>query len=234
MEQGEWRSVLRALEGLTPYYERVNLAVTFGLLPLWRREASQRALPEHVALEVGPATGGFARLLPCRRVYLLEPSGAMARYVRDRLPAERYLALRGVVEAIPLGEATVDRVFSTFSFRDFVDPTEGCREMFRVLKPGGEVHLVDVTRPPPGVGRTMLDAWIRVGAPALADVLIPGSARRRLAENPYETFRRTYLSALPLEEIVRTLSNVGFVEVRTRSLGLRGAFHAAGVKPRTT
>ncbi len=208
--------------------------MSFGLLPLWRRQASQHARPEHVALEIGPATGGFARLLPCHLVYLLEPSAAMVRYTRAHLPEGRYVPLQGVAEGLPLGGATVDRVFCTFSFRDFVDPVAACSEILRVLRPGGQLHMVDVTRPPPGLGRCFLDSWVTHGAPALAEVLIPADVRRVWGENPYESFRRTYFNAPSTDGVASILRRCGFEGVRLRSLGLRGAFHAVGVRPRTT
>jgi ubiquinone/menaquinone biosynthesis C-methylase UbiE len=232
MEREEWSSVLDALDGFVPYYERVNLAASCFLLPLWRREAARSALPGHEALEIGPATGGFARLLPCRRVYLLEPSMTMASYTRARLPA-RYKLLRGVAEALPLRSQSVDRVFCIFSFRDFMDRSGALREIHRVLRPGGELHVVDIARPPPGLRRGLVDLWVRSGAPLCADALVPRSVRRTWRENPYGAFLRTYLRFLRLDQVGDLVASQGF-QVHSRSLGLKGAFHLRGVRPSTT
>ena len=51
--------------------------------------------------------------------------------------------VQAIAESIPLDDNTFDRVFCLFSFRDFQDKRKGLEEIFRVLKPGGQLVICD-------------------------------------------------------------------------------------------
>ena len=132
-----WREVETAIENLLPYYERVNLVNTFGRLPFWRERLARTAKPDEAVLEIGSGPGSFARLVHARRVYCLDPSGTMLDMARRELPGSGYRFLSGVAERLPIRTASLDRVFCSFSLRDFLDKPGAVREVARVLRPGG-------------------------------------------------------------------------------------------------
>ena len=63
-----------------------------------------------------------------------------ARKKRGEKPAKY---VEAIAESIPLPDDTFDRVFCLFSFRDFQDKKKGLEEIFRVLKPGGQLVICD-------------------------------------------------------------------------------------------
>lgn len=234
MDAGEWRGVIDAIERLLPYYERVNLATTFGQLPLWRERVAGTAGADEVVLEIGSGPGGFARRLGARRVYCLDPSRSMLRFARMRLTGERYRFLSGLAERIPLRTASVDRVYCAFSFRDFLDKPAAVREIARVLRPGGRLHVLEAARPPPGFRRAFLDSWLSLGTPGLIRMLVPGRVRRTWRENPYVAFLRTYEAFGSPEAYEGLLRCSGFSQAGLEYLSLRSIFHLWGVRARTT
>lgn len=234
LDPGTWRGVIESLEEFLPYYERANRATTLGGLPRWRSLAARTAAPEESVLEIGPGPGSFARSLPCRRVYLLEPSGAILRYSRRNLPDSRYVPLTGFAEAIPLRDGTVHRVFCIFSFRDFLDRKRSLEEIVRVLRPGGEVHIIDLFRPPPGLQRRLMDVWLRRGAAALVRLVVPRRVKRGWKRDPYVELMKTYETIGPAEAYARLLREVGFQDVRATELLLRAVYHLQGARPSTT
>ena len=234
LDPGTWKGVIESLEEFMPYYERANRATTFGRLERWRSLASRTASPADAVLEIGPGPGSFAGTLPCHRVYLLEPSRTILRFSRDHLRDPRYVALSGLAEAIPLREGTVDKVFCIFSFRDFLDRRRGLEEVHRVLRPGGELHILDLFRPPPGLQRTLMDLWLRRGAGALVDLVVPARVRRAWKRNPYVELRKTYEAIGPGQEYADLMREVGFDRVVARELQLRAVYLLEGVKPSTT
>src|SRR3989304_3863345 len=116
-----WRDLQEATERILPFYDRVNFANTFGRIPFWRDRLARPASAADVVLELGSGPGSFARLLGARAVYCLEPSIMMARGARKRLPGGRFGPSRGAAAALPFRTASVDRVYCSFSFRQFFD-----------------------------------------------------------------------------------------------------------------
>lgn len=230
----EWRAVERALESFLPYYERVNLANTFGRLPFWRLRVSSSAGPEDVVLEIGSGPGGFAHGLRGRRVFCLDPSLAMLSHARNTLADSRYGFALGLAERLPLRDAHLDKVFCSFSFRDFLDKRAAVREIARVLRPGGELHVLDATRPPPGWRRAFMDAWLRFGVPVVVGALVPRHSRRRWQEQPFDAFVRTYEAMGSPETYAALLEGSGFDRIRAEFLSMRSIFHLRGVRRRTT
>jgi demethylmenaquinone methyltransferase/2-methoxy-6-polyprenyl-1,4-benzoquinol methylase len=49
--------------------------------------------------------------------------------------------------ALPFGDGVFDRVLIGFSTRNLADLTEGLREMVRVLRPGGQLLILETGRP---------------------------------------------------------------------------------------
>ncbi|MFQ5908650.1 MAG: class I SAM-dependent methyltransferase [Thermoplasmata archaeon] len=233
LDPGTWKGVIESLEEFMPYYERVNRATTLGGLPRWRSSVARTADLDDVILEIGPGPGSFARSLACRRVYLLEPSGTILRYARRDLPNPRYVPLSGCAEAIPLREETVDKVYCVFSFRDFLDHRRSLTDVYRVLRPEGELHILDLFRPPPGLHRRLMDLWLRRGAGTLLDLVVPVRVKRRWKYDPYKELRKTYEATGPGEAHARLMREVGF-EVTSTELLLRAIYHLKGVKPSTT
>lgn len=228
-----WEGVIESLEEFLPYYERVNLASTLLQLPLWRARAASSAKHEDAVLEVGPGAGGFAQLLHCRRACLLEPSPSILGFAASRLHHERYLFVVGLAEDMPLREATMDKVFCIFSFRDFMDKRRGLEEILRVLRPGGQVHIVDLFRPPDGFRRLLMDVWLERGASALMKLLVPRRIRRAWSRDPYKELFLTYRAVGPAWEYEELMRDVGFTGVSARDLLLDSVYHLQGARPFT-
>jgi ubiquinone/menaquinone biosynthesis C-methylase UbiE len=102
-------------------------------------------------LEVGAGTG---RNLPhyrqARLVVATDPDTAMLRRARRRAAAARVPVglLAADAQALPLPAAFFDTVVATCVLCTVPDPEAGLREIRRVLKPGGELRLLEHVRAP--------------------------------------------------------------------------------------
>jgi demethylmenaquinone methyltransferase/2-methoxy-6-polyprenyl-1,4-benzoquinol methylase len=231
MSRTEWQELVRSLEDVGQDYEKVNSLMTFGLVDKWRRRVAALARDDDVVLEIGSGPGNFTRLLGSREVYCLEPSLGFARSAKQALDADRVTLVKGVAEGIPLANGSVDKVFCTFSFRDFFDRPAALSEMNRVLREGGEAIVTDVVRPESGPLAKMLELHFQKLVPVLARVAVSPASRRVWSRDPYAKLMDTwaaYGSPSQNEELFR---KGGFVDVRTEYLDLKGAAMTRGKKP---
>jgi len=112
--------------------------------------------PGHRVLEVGCGTGTLLMLLtrtqPTLELTGLDPDvRALARAKRKADAASVSMQLdRGFSDSLPYPDASFDRVFSCFMLHHLTGVDEKVRtlrEIRRVLKPGGRLHLLDFAQP---------------------------------------------------------------------------------------
>jgi ubiquinone/menaquinone biosynthesis C-methylase UbiE len=140
-------------------------------------EAARRTLmeqaalqPGHRVLDLGCGTGGLALLIkqlhPDVEVVGVDPDPpALARAARKAARARVTLRFdQGFGDALPYPEASFDRIVSAFVLHHV--PTEDkvptLREVRRVLKSGGALHLLDFGGPESAV-HGLLSRWIHAG-----------------------------------------------------------------------
>ena len=104
-----------------------------------------------VVLEIGAGTGlNFAFYNPeqVERVEAVEPDKAMLRYARERLKTARVpiTLTQAPVETLPFANETFDSAVATLVFCSVTDPMRGLHEVWRVLKPGGMLLLIEHVR----------------------------------------------------------------------------------------
>jgi len=147
---------------------------------------------EPSVLEVGPGPGNLAarlaRRVPGLRIVGVDIDQAMVERARARVARagldERVTFEVGDVVALPLADASVDLVVTTFSVHHWPDPAAGFAEIRRVLRPGGRLLAFDVPDPwgrlesrAPGLG-----AAARAGGFAVDPTTIRWPAGLRLVQ----------------------------------------------------
>jgi ubiquinone/menaquinone biosynthesis C-methylase UbiE len=135
--------------------------------PLRRDTAGQA---HGIVLEVGAGGGqNFPFYDPTRvvRVEAVEPDEAMLVEARRRL-ADAPVPIRlspAPVESLPFPDAHFDSAVVTLVFCSVRDPERGLREIWRMLKPGGTLLLLEHVR-----AQGKMVAWVQ-------DALVPLSTR---------------------------------------------------------
>jgi ubiquinone/menaquinone biosynthesis C-methylase UbiE len=132
--------------------------VALGSAYLSRLRARVAADLEGEVLEVGFGSGRNVPHYPSavRKVLAVDPATvgrklAAARVAASPVPVE-YIGLDG--ESLPLHDASVDHVLTTWTMCTIPDVGRALSEIRRVLRPGGELHFLEHGRSPePGVAR---------------------------------------------------------------------------------
>lgn len=121
-------------------YDRVNRILSLGRDDVWRRRAIAH-LPGGSVVDLGAGTGAANPDLGDREIIAIDPAAQMLS-LND---APRRIIAKG--EALPLGDDSVDGVFSAYVFRNLDSIAMTLDEIARVLRPGGVAAIVDLGRP---------------------------------------------------------------------------------------
>ena len=106
--------------------------------------------------------------------------------------------------------SSVDFVSMGYALRHLEDLTVTFREFFRVLRPGGHVCILELTRPANPVGRGILRLYLKWIVPFFTGVF----TRNRDARVLMRYFWETIQACVPPARIQQALHDAGFVRVR--------------------
>ena len=134
---------MRGVEQIPWLYEIICSLYEWGGLAEWREWLAAGARGR--VLDLGTGTGRNLPLLPGGTTSIgLDPSLDALRRARKRAPALPLVA--GRAEALPFRDGTFDTVLSGLVFCSVDDVRGGLDEVKRVLRPGGELRMLEHVR----------------------------------------------------------------------------------------
>ena len=139
-------------------YDVMNDLMSAGMHRLWKRLTidEARVKPGHVVLDLAGGTGDLARelarLVGARgHVVLADINAAMLEQGRCRLVdagiAGNFSIAQLDAEKLPFADGSFDRVTIAFGLRNVTDKSAALAEMYRVLRPGGRVLILEFSTP---------------------------------------------------------------------------------------
>lgn len=143
-------------DNISKRYDFLNHFLSMGIDVVWRNKSLkkiQNANPEHI-LDVATGTGDFAiaakKKFPGSTVKGIDISGGMLEVGREKL-VKRNLDGIELIKAdsaeIPFEDNSFDVAIVAFGVRNFENLKLGLTEMQRVLKPGGEIVVLEFSKP---------------------------------------------------------------------------------------
>lgn len=155
--------VQQMFDNIAPRYDLMNRLMTGGRDVAWRRLVVDEAHlpPGGRLLDIATGTGDIA-LEALRRDDQSRAVGAdfsleMMQRGRGKPGADRLRWLGADTLALPFSDETFDAVTSGFMLRNVVDVPRSLSEQRRVVKPGGRVVCLEISRPP----RNLLSPFYR-------------------------------------------------------------------------
>jgi demethylmenaquinone methyltransferase / 2-methoxy-6-polyprenyl-1,4-benzoquinol methylase len=201
-------AVRTMFDRIAPVYDAMNRAMTAGLDRRWRAETARAVVsPGDRVLDSCCGTGDLAIAAQRAggRVTGLDFSQRMLE--RARAKSDEIEWIEGDALALPFADASFDAATVGFGARNLDDLSAGLGELRRVLRPGGRVGILEITRPQ-GVLRPFYKLWFD-GLVPLAGKLLPGGSAYTYLPASVRRFPEA-------EELSELMQAAGFEQVRYR------------------
>lgn len=208
-------------------YDRMETIASFGTGRWYRRHALARAglAAGMSVLDVATGTGLLARealalVGPSGNVTGTDPSSFMLRLAAENL---RIPTIEAAAESLPVESGRFDFVSMGYALRHVSDLHAAFAEMARVLRPGGRMCVLEVSRPASAVKRFLLRAHLKGVFPIAARLVGRAPRTSELWKYYWETIEHCVQPDL----VLRAMAHAGLSNVRrTASLGLFSEYTA--------
>jgi len=230
------QAVQTMFDSIAPRYDLLNHLLSANLDRLWWWRAARSFRPilaraDAAVLDVCCGTGDMTMSLLKRRpaharpVLAVDFSPAMLQRAAKKFAAHKCAADRvTVIEAdalhLPLADNSLDLVTSAFGFRNLVDYEAGLAEIFRVLRPGGELGILEFNQPQGLLGKAYLYYFQRV-LPKIGRLISRNASAYTYLPSSVEHFPQP-------PRMLQMLQAAGFEEASWTgySLGVAGLYRA--------
>jgi len=179
--------VATVFSNVAPRYDLMNDLMSCGLHRLWKRTAilASDIKRGHHVLDLASGTGDLVAALVKKvgetgKIYMTDINDAMLNVGRDRLidrgMLESIQFMLVDAESIPLQTQSVDRITMAFGLRNVTHKEKALGEMYRVLKPGGKIMLLEFSKPTTPLLSAFYDAYSFNVIPALGGLILNDKA----------------------------------------------------------
>jgi demethylmenaquinone methyltransferase / 2-methoxy-6-polyprenyl-1,4-benzoquinol methylase len=209
-------AVREMFSSIAPRYDLLNHVLSMNIDRVWwnrtaRKFAEVLKRPNAQVLDLCCGTGDMTFALHRhRKQESIEITGAdfshaMLVRAREKSGDKKIRWVEADALQLPFGAGEFDLVTSAFGFRNLANYNRGLAEIYRVLKPGGEIGILDFGEPKGLVGR-VYRFYFRGILPAIG-TFISG------VSGPYKYLPASVQRFPSPEEMLQRMRDAGFREV---------------------
>lgn len=229
-------AVQSMFNSIAPRYDLLNHVLSANVDRIWWRRTARTFLPilRNPAAKVldmccgtGDMTLALLQIRPVdgEPVLALDFAQAMLARAQKKFSARRYsssqvVTLQADALHMPLADGSLDLVTTAFGFRNLANYDTGLREIHRVLRPGGELGILDFSEPQGAIG-IFYQLYFRYILPRIGKIFSGSSAS-------YEYLPRSVHRFPPPEEMLVMMRSCGFSHVTWTpyTFGIAGLYRA--------
>jgi len=223
--------VREIFNSIAPSYDLLNHLLSMGLDRHWWSRSARRFQtilknPDAHVLDLCCGTGDMTAALLALRPQQAEPvtgldfSAEMLTRARKKYSNSNALWVEGDAMHLPYADASFDLVTSAFGFRNLTNYSAGLAEIYRVLKPGGRIGILECNQPD-GLSGALYTLYFRFGLPLIGGLISGDWAAYRYLPASVARFPRP-------PQMLALMSDAGFHDCAWDGYFLRaaGLYHA--------
>ena len=224
-------SVQHMFNSIAPRYDLLNHVLSANVDRIWWRRAAKRfrsilVKPDASVLDICCGTGDLTLALlrhrpkGARPILAADFAHAMLSRGVDKFSARGAVALEADALHLPLRTASLDLVITAFGFRNLANYEAGLREFYRVLRPGGQVGILEFSEPSGFLGKAYAVYFRRI---------LPTIGRVVCGKNgPYNYLPTSVGNFPPPAEMLGLMHNSGFAQPvwQPYTFGIAGLYTA--------
>lgn len=156
-QEHKTQQVSRMFNNIAKHYDFLNHFLSLGIDKSWRKRSIQKLQGRKVERLLDVATGTADLALEARKrlnvpeIVGVDISEQMLEVGRKKIAKRNWTAhidLRtGNSEDLPFEDNSFDAITVAFGVRNFANLEKGLQEMYRVLRPGGKLVVLEFSRP---------------------------------------------------------------------------------------
>jgi demethylmenaquinone methyltransferase/2-methoxy-6-polyprenyl-1,4-benzoquinol methylase len=230
-EESAAAAVRAMFDGIAPRYDLLNHVLSLNVDRWWWWRTARRfrhvlARPDAVVLDLCCGTGDMTLALLRRRPAYSRPvlaadfSHQMLVRGAAKLSGQAAIAIEADALNLPLADNSVDLITTAFGFRNLANYRAGLDEFHRVLRPGGELGILDFSEPGGVLGKLYAFYFRRI-LPAIG-------SRLSGVTGPYAYLPNSVHNFPPPEEMSEIMAAAGFHDVSWApyTFGVAGLYRA--------
>ncbi len=220
--EGKKQEVEQMFDNIAHRYDFLNHLLSAGIDKLWRKRAIKFIQPykPHRMMDMATGTGDFAidaaNLLEVKEIVALDLSEEMLAVGRSKVNAKKYEHIefvKGDSEHMAYQDNSFDAMTAGFGVRNFENLEKGLSEMFRVLKPGAPLVILEVSQPENNLLKALFSVYFKG--------ILPLIGRLFSKDHRAYTYLPESVEAFPKgQDFVDILKKVGFTNAKFKPLTL--------------
>lgn len=221
-DESKKKQVAQMFDNISHRYDFLNNLLSMGIQKGWRKKCVQllKGKKPKTILDVATGTGDFAiecAVLNPDKIIGIDISEGMMKIGREKLKKkglDKKLVLEtGSAETASYPENNFDAIVIGYGVRNFEDLDQGLKNLYKVLKPGGQMVILEFSYPTNPVVKTLYTFYFSYITPLIGRIFSKDPRAYSYLTESVKAFPNN-------EKFIEILNKHGFINAYFKPLSL--------------